>query len=67
MNLTRGSSGSDVRAAQRKLKAKGHDPGAVDGNFGPKMEEAVRAFQRAQGFAQADGILGDATWARLNS
>lgn len=36
----------------------------TDGVYGPKMEEAVRAFQTANG-AQADGVLGPKTQALL--
>lgn len=36
-----------VRDAQRQLKALGFNPGAVDGNYGPPTEAAVRAYQQA--------------------
>src|SRR5216684_2980125 len=36
----------DVRAAQEALKAKGFDPGAVDGRMGPHTQAAVSDFQR---------------------
>ena len=52
-----GSSGADVIALQNALAAKGFDPGAVDGVFGPATESAVMAFQ-ATASLNADGIVG---------
>ena len=43
--LRRGSRGEDVEALQRKLLAKGINPGPVDGIFGPKTEDAIKRFQ----------------------
>jgi peptidoglycan hydrolase-like protein with peptidoglycan-binding domain len=37
----------------------------VDGNFGPKTETAVRAFQRAHSLVP-DGIVEPKTWAALD-
>lgn len=45
---------------QRRLNVK------ADGHFGPKTEEAVKAFQRLKGLT-ADGIVGPATWKALLS
>jgi len=62
--LARGASGSVVTALQKGLKkysTPATDPGAVDGNFGPKTESAVKAYQQDRGI-QADGIVGDQTW-----
>jgi outer membrane protein OmpA-like peptidoglycan-associated protein len=42
---------------QDLLKHLGHDPGASDGQNGPKTKEAVKAFQGGQGLA-ADGEAG---------
>jgi peptidoglycan hydrolase-like protein with peptidoglycan-binding domain len=36
------------------------------GNFGPKTEAAVRAFQRSKGLVP-DGIVGPKTWAALDA
>jgi peptidoglycan hydrolase-like protein with peptidoglycan-binding domain len=62
--LRRGDSGSVVTALQNGLKKYGTpptDPGAVDGDFGPQTETAVKAYQQDRG-VQADGIVGDHTW-----
>jgi peptidoglycan hydrolase-like protein with peptidoglycan-binding domain len=37
---------------------------AVDGDFGPRTEEAVKAFQGDSGLA-GDGVVGPQTWAAL--
>lgn len=62
--LSNGSSGAEVEALQRKLIAKGVNPGPIDGVFGPKTEEAVRRFQEQQGL-QVDGIAGPNTLGAL--
>src|SRR5215471_3733389 len=45
--LARGSTGTVVSALQKALKAYGAatDPGPIDGDFGPRTESAVRAYQ----------------------
>lgn len=58
--LRRGSTSSLVEQVQTKVGV------AADGNFGPKTEAAVRAFQRAHGLVP-DGIVGPKTWAALDS
>jgi peptidoglycan endopeptidase LytE len=35
-----------ILQAQRQLKALGFNPGDIDGNFGPQMEAALRAYQQ---------------------
>jgi serine/threonine protein kinase len=50
----------DVRALQGKLKEMGHDPGPIDGVFGPRTRGALRAFQLA-GHLPADGTMNQAT------
>jgi N-acetyl-anhydromuramyl-L-alanine amidase AmpD len=57
--LRRGSKGSDVEALQRALGVK------VDGDYGPKVEAAVRAFQRTHGLVP-DGIWGPSSRAALD-
>ncbi len=59
-----GSSGAAVRILQEMLINYGYLNDVADGIFGPKTEEAVRAFQQANGL-KVDGIAGPATWAAL--
>jgi uncharacterized protein (TIGR02594 family) len=54
----------DTRQIQTQLKAKGFDPGPIDGVRGRKTIDAIIAFQSANGL-QADGIVGPLTEARL--
>ena len=63
--LRRGSSGTAVRQLQEALAEAGHDPGPVDGEFGPATEAAVRAFQQEKGIA-VDGVVGDITWLNID-
>ena len=58
MLLKRGDNNENVKQLQTKL---GLDP---VGNFGPKTEEAVKAFQSKNGLT-ADGIVGDGTWNKI--
>ena len=62
--LKKGMNGADVKELQAALNAAGHDCGAVDGDFGPKTDAAVRAFQKAKGL-DADGQAGPKTIAAL--
>lgn len=52
-----------VEAMQRALAAAGHDPGPIDGLFGPRTQAAMVAYQAAQGLPQ--GPLSRATAERL--
>jgi len=45
-----------VRAVQNALKAKGFDPGTIDGVFGPKTSAAISAMQSAAGMGQT-GVI----------
>ena len=58
MLLKRGDNNEDVKKLQSKL---GVEP---LGNFGPKTEVAVKAWQAANGLT-ADGIVGPSTWAKI--
>lgn len=64
MTLKLGNEGSEVRLLQSKLKSYGFLTGAVDGTFGTGTEEAVKAFQRANGLT-ADGKAGHGTLEKL--
>ena len=64
--LANGSTGAPVAALQEALTAYSNedpatDPGAIDGDFGPVTEDAVRAYQGDRG-VPVDGIVGDLTW-----
>jgi peptidoglycan hydrolase-like protein with peptidoglycan-binding domain len=62
--LSRGASGGAVTGLQKGLKkysTSATDPGPVDGDFGPKTEAAVKAYQQDRG-VHVDGIVGDQTW-----
>lgn len=58
--LKRGDKGKSVRELQFYLKVR------VDGDFGPKTEQAVMTFQKAKGL-KVDGIVGPATWKVLSA
>lgn len=68
--LRTGSRGNDVRLVQFWLRMaaenySGLSTVTVDGNFGSGTASAVRAFQSLFGLT-ADGVVGAATWAKLN-
>jgi putative chitinase len=58
MLLKKGDKNEDVLKLQIKL---GIDP---VGSFGTKTEEAVKAWQRANGL-EDDGVVGDGTWNKM--
>jgi peptidoglycan hydrolase-like protein with peptidoglycan-binding domain len=59
--------GSDrVREVQRRLRALGYRPGAVDGLFGPRTSRATRRFQRRSGL-RVDAVVGPRTLTALRS
>lgn len=58
------STGPEVSRIQTALQALGLYTGPIDGDFGGGTLTAVQAFQRSKGL-QADGKVGDATWAAL--
>ena len=55
-----GSSGSEVREIQTKLKRWGYYNGSIDGKFGSQTLKAVKWFQSKNGLT-ADGIAGKKT------
>lgn len=64
--LRRGAKGSAVAGLQKglgKLDDAGSptDPGPADGDFRPRTEAAVKAYQAGHGL-QADGVVGPRTW-----
>lgn len=61
-----GDSGSDVVYLQQRLTSKGYGVGAIDGKFGNKTLEAVKAFQ-AENNLTVDGIVGINTWNALEN
>ena len=54
----------DMSEIQQALAARGFNPGAIDGAFGPRTRAAVRAFQLANDLPP-DGIPGPLTLAKL--
>lgn len=50
----------DVRSIQEALRARGFDPGPIDGIAGTRTKAAIEAFQRANGL-RVDGIAGPVT------
>lgn len=63
--LKKGSKGPDVIALQTKLISLGYNI-KIDGDFGKATEDAVMAMQR-QFRLKDDGIVGDKTWAFLQT
>lgn len=55
-----GSTGSEVKKIQTKLKELGYYKGKVDGIYGSQTKKAVTAFQKNCGLTQ-DGICGKTT------
>jgi peptidoglycan hydrolase-like protein with peptidoglycan-binding domain len=62
--LKKGSKGERVTGLQEGLLMLGYDPGDADGIFGPKTEQAVKAFQTNWSL-EVDGVVGPATWSAL--
>jgi localization factor PodJL len=54
----------DNREVQEALKAKGNDPGPIDGRMGPKTRAALKAFQESNGL-KATGQLDNETAEKL--
>ena len=66
--LRRGDKGAYVTLAQTELIQKGYSCGSsgADGAFGKNTEAAVKAFQKDHGLT-VDGVIGQNTWAALDS
>ena len=62
--IKKGAAGIEVAELQSKLAAAGFLAGPADGQFGPMTEQAVKAFQAANGL-EADGVVGPATGGAL--
>jgi len=62
--LKQGSTGSEVKTVQQKLKNWGYYNGAVDGIYGTQTRKAVEYFQRKNGLT-VDGIVGKKTLSAL--
>ncbi|ARF58768.1 peptidoglycan-binding domain-containing protein [Streptomyces gilvosporeus] len=62
--LEQGAQGQDVKNAQGLLAAHGHDPGPIDGVFGPQTDAATRSFQEEADIV-VDGQIGPQTWNAL--
>ena len=65
--VRRGSRGASVKNLQQRLNALGYGWLSVDGAFGPRTYNAVRAFQRKHKGLAVDGIVGPKTWAALTA
>jgi len=62
-----GDSGDAVEQLQLKLKAAGYDPGDIDGDYGKRTADAVRAFQEDRPDLDDDGVAGPMTQGALNA
>jgi hypothetical protein len=63
--LVPGATGQPVRRLQRALNTLGYDVGQPDGEYGPATQEAVSAFQEAEGL-DVDGVAGPQTLEAIN-
>jgi len=54
----------EIKKLQEALKAKGQDPGPIDGRMGSKTRAALKAFQEASGL-KASGRLDKQTAEKL--
>lgn len=62
--LLRGSKGQAVSDLQRFLRGEGSYQRAIDGQFGPQTEKAVKVWQADHGL-DPDGVVGPSTWAAM--
>ena len=59
------SRGLPVRLVQGKLAERGFNPGPVDGVYGKKTGDAIREFQKTQGFLKVTGVVNGETFGCL--
>lgn len=59
-----GSTGSEVKQIQTRLKSWGYYSGTVDGIYGSGTKKAVTSFQKKNGLT-ADGVAGPTTLSKL--
>jgi peptidoglycan hydrolase-like protein with peptidoglycan-binding domain len=72
--LKKGDQGNAVRLLQTCLHGHSvlfgtalvHDPGPIDGDFGPKTDDSLRSFQTNIAPGPVDGIAGPITWSQLD-
>jgi len=62
--LRNGDTGEDVKLLQMKLNKVGANL-LVDGEFGPRTEQAVKVFQTSKNITP-DGVVGPETWGALS-
>ncbi|CAM3965686.1 peptidoglycan-binding protein [Alkalicoccus chagannorensis] len=60
------NSGSHVEDLQRRLRELGYYDGGISGQYGPKSQAAVRAFQQSAGIT-VDGLAGPQTRRAMES
>lgn len=65
ITLKNGEIGPLVEMLQLALQRAGYNT-EINGNFGEELENTVKEFQQANGLT-ADGIVGQNTWAKLES
>lgn len=63
--LQRGNKGQLVIAVQQRLSIANVFNGAIDGDYGPRTEAAVKTFQQDSGLP-VDGKVGERTWFELS-
>ena len=66
VNLKKGAKGADVTTLQTLLKSMGYYTRSIDGDFGVYTQNAVKAFQKANGLT-VDGWFGKITCQKLNA
>jgi len=54
----------EIRQVQQALKAKGQDPGPIDGALGPRTRAALKAYQKAEKLPETGEVEAE-TLARL--